>query len=141
MDFYKIKEVPTKKCINVAPNFLVGHSKDFMVRGKSFYAIWDEQRKLWSTDEFDVQRLVDEDLDNYIQERSTHSEEVYNPLYLRDFKSNSWKEYRTFINHMPDSNKQLDTKLIFLSDSISFLFKASLALISISLARYANASP
>lgn len=118
MDFYKIKEDPTKKCINVAPNFLVGHSKDFMVRGKSFYAIWDEQRKLWSTDEFDVQRLVDEDLDNYIQERSTHSEEVYNPLYLRDFKSNSWKEYRTFINHMPDSNKQLDTKLIFLSDDV-----------------------
>lgn len=118
MDFYKIKEVPNKKVINVSPSFYVGTSKDFMVRGKSFYAIWNDEQKSWSTDEFDVQRLIDQDLDRYIAERQKHTEDVYNPLYLRDFKSNSWKEYRNFIGLMPDTNKQLNTKLIFKSDVV-----------------------
>ena len=33
-----------------------------MVQGGNFYAIWDEEKELWSRDEYDVQRLVDEDL-------------------------------------------------------------------------------
>jgi hypothetical protein len=34
-----------------------------MVQGRTFYAIWDEERGVWSRDEYDVQRLVDEDLE------------------------------------------------------------------------------
>lgn len=115
MDFYEIKEqIGKRDVITVAPNFLVGPSKDFMVRGRSFYAIWNGE--VWSTNEFDVQRLVDEDLDKYIKERSTKTDAKFTPLYLRDFKSRSWQEYRTFLSHMPDTNKQLDAKLVFASD-------------------------
>ncbi len=118
MDFYKIIETPSKKVINVAPQFLVGSSKDFMVRGRSFYAIWDEERNIWSTDEFDVQRLIDLDLEKYAEEKRKHSEDSYNVLTMRNFKSNSWKDYRTFVGLMPDTSKQLNTKLIFLSDEV-----------------------
>lgn len=118
MDFYKIKETQTKKAIIVAPHFLVKRSKDFMVRGKSFYAIWDDEKKLWSTNEFDVQKIIDDDVDSYIQERSEHSDLKYSPLYLADFKSNTWKEYRHYIGLMPDTNKQLDSKLAFLNDEV-----------------------
>ena len=62
MDFYRIsirfnerKQGPAR----LFPDWIVGRSKDLMVRGRSFYAIWDEARGLWSTDEYDVQRLVD----------------------------------------------------------------------------------
>ena len=63
MDFYQIlvreqKEGP----LELYPDFIVGRSEDLMVQGKTFYAIWDEERGLWSRDEYDVQRLVDEDL-------------------------------------------------------------------------------
>ena len=66
MDFYVIKEKSTKRgIIEVFPDFRVGRSKDLMVRGQRFYAIWDEEAGLWSTDEYDVQRLVDQDLYEY----------------------------------------------------------------------------
>ena len=63
MDFYQIKERSTKNgVIEIYPDFRVCRSKDLMVRGKSFYAIWDEENNIWSTDEYDVQRLIDSEL-------------------------------------------------------------------------------
>ena len=64
MDFYHImtKEDEKKGTIEVYPDFRVGRFRDLMVRGRGFYAIWDEKRGLWSTDEYDVQRLVDQTL-------------------------------------------------------------------------------
>jgi hypothetical protein len=63
VDFYEIKERSNKRgVIEIYPDFKVCRSKDLMVRGGAFYAIWDEDKGLWSTDEYDVQRLVDDDL-------------------------------------------------------------------------------
>ena len=67
MDFYKIKEEEKEhrgkpNTISLYPDFKVCRSKDLMVRGRDFYAVWDEKANLWSTDEYDVQRLVDEEL-------------------------------------------------------------------------------
>ena len=72
MDFFSIEVKQTKKSgylqYEIAPVFQVGHSKDLMVRGKSFYAIWNEDTGLWSTDEYDVVPLVDKELNNDIKE-------------------------------------------------------------------------
>ena len=66
MDFYRIKErSPKKEVVEIYPDFVVTRSKDLMVRGQQFYGIWDEQIGLWSTDEYDVQRLIDQDLYEY----------------------------------------------------------------------------
>ena len=66
MDFYKIQERSMKNgVIEVYPDFIVRRSNDLMVRGKAFYAIWDEEARLWSEDEYDVARLMDDDLNNY----------------------------------------------------------------------------
>ena len=63
MDFFtieqKIRQVGKNDIIEIYPDFKACRSKDLMIRGKSFYAIWDEEKRLWSTDEYDVQRLVD----------------------------------------------------------------------------------
>ena len=67
MDFFTVKTRAGKNhSIEVYPDFKVTRSKDLMVRGKSFYAIWDEELGLWSTDEYDVQRLIDKEIDDYI---------------------------------------------------------------------------
>jgi hypothetical protein len=63
MDFYQIQVGETKeKSLELYPDFVVGRSADLMVQGGRFYAIWDPEKGLWSRDEYDVQRIVDEDM-------------------------------------------------------------------------------
>ena len=45
MDFFTIKHKPTKNGFDVYPSFRTGGVKDIMVRGKTFYAIWDEEKR------------------------------------------------------------------------------------------------
>ena len=45
--------------IEIYPKFIIKKSKDLMVRGGDFYAIWIEEKGLWSTDEEDAIQLID----------------------------------------------------------------------------------
>ena len=120
MDFYQIKERTLKKgVIEIYPDFRVCRSGDLMVRGKSFYAIWDEERQMWSTDEYDVQRLVDKELSDYrnsISDRTVG--EVVNVKYMGDFSSNSWIQFRNYVSHLSDASKQLDENLTFANTEV-----------------------
>ena len=118
MDFYQIRERPGKNHTIVYPNFRVCRSKDLMVRGKAFYAIWDEQKGLWSTDEYDVARLVDQDLYEYVHEKEKYGGE-YVPLTLTDFSSKSWTDWKLFVKSLSDSNVQLDEKLTFSNTEVT----------------------
>ena len=115
MDFYKIKERTIRKdAIDIFPEFKIGRSKDLMVRGKSFYAIWDDKAGLWSTDEYDVQRLVDNDLMDYLEKRKANSGDCRLTVKsMSDFSSNSWLSFRNYITHVSDNSKQLDCNLAF----------------------------
>ena len=53
--------------IEIYPKLIIKHSKDLMIRGGDFYAIWLEERGLWSTDEQDALQLIDRELDNYAE--------------------------------------------------------------------------
>jgi hypothetical protein len=70
VDFYNVLISENKKTgsLQLRPDWKVGRSTDLMTRTGSFYAIWDEERKLWSTEIYDVVRLVDEDLRRRAQE-------------------------------------------------------------------------
>lgn len=108
MDFYRIKTRKTKEGTEVYPDFKITRSKDLMVRGRAFYAIWDEKANLWSTDEYDVQRLVDEDIS-----REAADVVEARAKYLSDFSSNIWMTFRKYIGHVSDSFRQLDENLTF----------------------------
>ena len=97
MDFYQIKERSLKKgAIEIYPDFRVCRSGDLMVRGKSFYSIWDEEKQMWSTDEYDVQRLVDKELNDYKNSISGRYDcDIINVKYMSDFSSKSWAEFRS----------------------------------------------
>ena len=43
-------------------------SKDLMIRGGDFYAVWMEDEGLWSTDEEDALQIIDRELDKYAKE-------------------------------------------------------------------------
>lgn len=115
MDFYQIKELTDKKGnTTIFPEFKVGRSKDLMVRGGKFYAIWDESKGLWSTDEYDVQKIVDTELHAYANEK------IY-PAHIKlmsDFSSNSWLSFRNYINHVSDNSHELDCNLTFSNSEV-----------------------
>lgn len=118
MDFYQICTRENKGAPELYPDFTVGRSKDLMVRGRSFYAIWDEERGLWSTDEYDVQRLVDADLKRYADEAKASSGISYNVKYLRSFSSNGWSQFRKFLQNVSDNSHQLDENLTFANQEV-----------------------
>jgi energy-coupling factor transporter ATP-binding protein EcfA2 len=109
VDFFQICTRETKNGIEVYPDFIVGRSKDLMVRSRSFYAIWDESLGLWSTDEYDVQRIVDSELRAYAKKNGITS----GVKYMQTFSSNIWNQFRKFISQISDNSHQLDENLVF----------------------------
>src|SRR5690606_14759627 len=120
LDFYEIleKEAGTrqKAILEVYPSFRVKRSKDLMVRGKQFYAIWDAEKELWSTDEFDVQRLIDKDIMAY-EVKTPGIFEVYRKT-LGNFNTNSWLTYRNYVGHLENNFHQLDDHLTFKNSEV-----------------------
>lgn len=114
MDFYK-KVVIEKKdgTLHLRPDWKVGRSKDLMTRGGSFYAIWDEARGLWSTDIYDVQRLVDEDLISHSKELEAETGKSYIVDRLESNNTRLWDEFQKFLRNSGHNSHNLDEKLIF----------------------------
>ena len=115
MDFLTM-QVDEKKNggLTVSPSFVVGRSKDLMVRGRSFYAIWDEEAGLWSTDEYDVGRLVDKHMREYAD---TLPGEV-TVKTMSNFNSKTWINYRMFVSNISDAYHQLDENLTFANQPV-----------------------
>lgn len=114
MDFFNVKERSVKNGVTeVYPDFKVCRSKDLMVRARSFYAIWDEEKGLWSTDEYDVQRLVDAELMEYRKKMNGNIEGTVRVKLMSDYSTKSWAEFRSYLSHISDNSHQLDAKLVF----------------------------
>lgn len=55
IDFLMISTRTTRRgTVEIYPKFIIKKSSDLMIRGGDFYAIWIEERGLWSTEEEDV---------------------------------------------------------------------------------------
>ena len=111
MDFFDIKCTLGRGCITVFPDFQVCQSKDLMVKGSKFYAIWDEEAGLWSTDPYDAQRLIDRELDRYV-EKNVFTEKV-KVKYMSSFSSNMWSTFLKYIGGLSDNYKLLDRTIVF----------------------------
>ena len=119
MDFYDIKEKFVKNGVyEVYPDFKVCRSRDLMVRGKSFYAIWDKTVGLWNTDEYEVAKLVDEDIEKYVSKMRETKNATINDKLMLNFSSNSWNTFKKYLTQIADSNKTLDNKITFANTEV-----------------------
>jgi len=119
MDFYQILSKETKdKGMELYPDFIVGRSEDLMVQGRAFYAIWDAEKGLWSRDEYDVQRLVDEHLNAEAERLRKETGVRYTVKSMRSFNSNSWASFRKFLANISDNSHRLDSKIMFSNSEI-----------------------
>ena len=107
-----------KKIVEVSPTFLIkNNSKDLMIRGGDFYAVWNEETGLWSTDEGDaiqiIDRLVQQETEK-VQKEYAGSETIIQTKYIWNAKSgvvDQWHKYCQ--KQLRDNYHQLDTKVIF----------------------------
>src|SRR4029079_5634118 len=118
MDFYNMHVTEKKDGgLILSPNFVVGKSKDLMVRGRAFYAIWDEERGMWSTDEYDVQRLVDNALRDHADKLEAQGTSC-KVKYLQSYGNNGWNQFRRFMNNISDNSHQLDDVVILANTAV-----------------------
>ena len=115
VDFLRIATRSTKRgIIEVYPKFIVGKSSDLMIRGGDFYAIWLEDRGLWSTDEQDVIDMVDRELNNFVKENKHRFDDTMIVRYMWDSESgviDAWHKYVT--KQMRDNYHTLNENLVF----------------------------
>lgn len=115
LDFMVVSTRSTKRgTIEIYPKFLIKKSTDLMIRGGDFYAIWIEERGLWSTDEQDALQLIDRELDRYAEENRQRFNSDIKVLHMWDAESgmiDSWHKYCQ--KQLRDSFHTLDNKLIF----------------------------
>lgn len=115
LDFLKIStRSPKRDVVEVYPKFIIKKSKDLMIRGGDFYAIWIEELGLWSTDEQDALHLIDKEVKKYYEEHKAKYDGSVKPLYLWDADSgmiDKWHKYCQ--KQMRDSYHNLDESLIF----------------------------
>lgn len=116
LDFLTISTRTTKSGVEVIPKFVIKNpSQDLMIQGGDFYAIWDEERKMWSTSEQDVVRLIDNELTKYIEEhRDRIDMSTANVKYMWDSDSGSIDRWHKYCQkQMRDCYSMLDEELIF----------------------------
>ena len=115
LDFLAISTRSRKSgVIEVYPKFIIKKSSDLMIRGGDFYAIWVEERGLWSTDEQDALQLIDLELDRYANEHQHKYEGGLVVLHMWDAESgliDTWHKYCQ--KQMRDNYHMLDENLIF----------------------------
>jgi len=115
VDFFRIgQKEDAKGRVTLFPDFRVVKSRDLMVQGGKFYAVWDEGAGFWSRDPFDVARLVDAEL--------TEAEKQYQPYSVKWMNSSAtgtWDKYIKYLKGMPDSWHPLDSKLAFANTELS----------------------
>lgn len=121
MDFFEPKEVIiSNRKVRVEASYRMYGFKDIMIKGGSFYAVWDEEQGLWSKDRGDAIRLIDKELYSYAEKLKD------NPMYagcevnIKNLSSSLSKGIDEFIkwykNNSNDYYKWLDGKIIFKND-------------------------
>lgn len=116
LDFMRISTKTNKKgnAVEIAPNFIMKKSKDLMIRGRDFYAIWDEDAQLWSRDEDDAIRLIDDQLRKYVDDNNERFGGELVVKYMWDSDSGSIDKFHRYCQkQMRDFYHPLDEELVF----------------------------
>ena len=120
MDFFLVSYRSKGKIIEIYPKFRICNSKDLMIRGGDFYAVWIEERGLWSTNELDALNLIDKELDKYAAERESNFDLPVRVLHMWDSESGMIDQWHKYCQRqMRDSYIPLDEKILFANDETS----------------------
>lgn len=117
LDFLEIqvkeRKTGNKAGLVVTPAFILRKTDDLIIKGKSFYAIWDEHNNIWSTNEYDLIRLIDESVYEYVEEKFKDSIETIHINLAKNVNNRVMINWAQYLKFSPDSNVETDTKVVF----------------------------
>lgn len=117
LDFIRIRCVDGKKGYEIFPQFIVKNSKDLMIRGGNFYAIWNEKEKLWSTDQWEAIQMIDNEVETKFNEIKGTLDGKARALYLWDGDSGMVDKWHKYLQkQMSDNFHPLDENVIFANE-------------------------
>lgn len=123
LDFVIISTKSKKGSIEVYPKFVIPtrkKSSDLMIRGGDFYAIWNDETKLWSTDEEVALYLIDKEIAAKVEELKTCTDEHILPQYMWDSESGMIDKWHKFVQvQLRDSFVPLDEQIIFANTNVT----------------------
>lgn len=114
---------PKRNEIEIYPKFIVRNTtKDLMVKGSDFYAIWDERTNLWSTSEDTAISLIDRELDLYYEANKDKYSDFarVSVAHLWDADTGMITKFHLLVQkHLRDNWHPLDERLIFADQETS----------------------
>lgn len=121
LDFINMTVDLVKSKWVVRPEMLAKKSKDLLVKGGKFYAIWDEEAGMWSTDLYRAIELIDDMTDHYMPKTQlpmdpSVQEAVIVRKHVAGSKSKLLNEFTAFMKTMADSPIVLDRDVTFKSE-------------------------
>ena len=122
IDFLTVSTRSKKNGVmEIYPSFIINYnSEDLMIRGGDFYAVWDEERGLWSTNEQDVIRIVDGELDKYAREHRDSFSGSVHVLYMHKAETGMIDAWHKFCQkQMRDKFHMLDETMIFANSPVN----------------------
>ena len=110
--------IPKKNGLpEIYPIFITKKSKDLMIRGGDFYAIWDERKGMWSTEQDDVIDLVDSELEKYKNSNPDFANARI--LYMWNADTGTIDKWNKYVQkQLSDNYHPLDESLIFANSPV-----------------------
>ena len=116
LDFLLVStKCPKNGVIEIFPKFILGRKSDLMIRGSDFYAVWNAEEKLWSTDEEVALRLIDRELDEYYEKhKNSYDNSTIIIKHMWDADSGSIDKWHKYVQKQQrDNYHPLDETIIF----------------------------
>ena len=112
LDFMEVNVIDRKGKLYAVPEFKVFKTKDLMIKGGKFFAIWDEETGLWTKDYFRAIEIVDTEIQKVADKSGATAELcIKTTAYKTMDKLNKYIE-----KDMYDTFETLDSKVIFAND-------------------------
>ncbi len=118
MDYCRINwRRPNKNAVpEIYPVFVTKKSRDLMIRGGDFYAVWDERNQMWSTDQDTVVDLIDSEMEAYKAKLCETNPDMAGARIMYMWRSDSgsidkWLKFVT--KQMPDCYVPLNETIVF----------------------------
>lgn len=109
-------ETVSKTKVKVIADPKVRGYHDLLIKGGSFYAVYDESTGMWSQDLQKLSELIDNDIDSFMQTFEPPEGVMVVPMYMQSISNGQWNKYISSLKNLSDSKATLNQKVIFASD-------------------------
>lgn len=103
----------TKTKIEIIADPKVRGYQDLLIKGGSFYAVYDDRTGLWSQNLQVLSELIDNDIQKFLDTYEVPEGCTVVPRFMQSISNGSWTRYMNSMKHMADSPQTLNQRMMF----------------------------